>query len=91
MNIADMAQNSLALLMMISWFRFARFDVLEDRRSAGVLELSYCHGNRVLDSGQSPTHPPTLSFPRITGDFIFGFMERRPAQLLVSSMIWAEI
>jgi hypothetical protein len=62
MNIAGMAQNSLALLMMISWFRFARFDVLEDRRSAGVLELSYCHGNRVLDSGQSPTHPPTLSF-----------------------------
>jgi hypothetical protein len=57
MNIADMAQKFLALLMMTPRFRIPRFDVLEDRGSAGPLEVPFCHGNCLLDPGQSPRLP----------------------------------
>jgi hypothetical protein len=90
MNIADMAQKFLALSMMTRWFRSARFDVLEDRRSADILELPRCHGNRLLGSRQSPTNPPTSLTPRITGDFISLFHGAPPAQLLVSPLIYGE-
>jgi hypothetical protein len=60
MNIAAMAQKFLALLMMISWFRVARFDLLKDSTRPTSLSspvpAPICY--LILDEPQTP--PTTL-------------------------------
>ena len=78
MNIADMAQKFLALLMMIPWFRFARFYVLEAADLAAYLSSLAARATAYLILDKTQPTPPTLLIPRNTGDFIFRFTERRP-------------
>ena len=82
MNIADMAQEFRALVM-IPWLCFARFGLLEDCRTADVLEFPCCHPDRLLDLGQRPTPANFIDSPE-HWRVHFPLTQRRAGQLLVS-------
>jgi len=73
MNIADIAQEFLALLMMISRFRFARFDVLKTAELPTYLSSLVATAIAYLIPHKAQHTPPTSLTPRITGDFISSF------------------
>jgi hypothetical protein len=82
-----MARTFLALLlMMISWFRVAGFDVLEDPDLSDRFELYCSRAARLLDHGR--TARPTERFidsGRHSRRRYLCFMERRAAQLLIGA------
>jgi hypothetical protein len=82
-----MARTFLALLLiMISWFRVAGFDVLEDPDLSDRFELYCSRAAPLLGHGQ--TARPTGRFIDSEGHSrvsYFRVMERRAAQLLIGA------
>jgi hypothetical protein len=93
MNIAGMARRFLALLLiMISWFRVAGFDVLEDPDLSDRFELYCSRAAPLLGHGQ--TARPTEKFIDSAGHSrvsYFRFMEQRAAQRLIGATTLAHI
>jgi hypothetical protein len=84
MNIAGMARKSPALLLMISWFGLAGFDVLEDLDLPDRFELYSSSADLLPDPGQLQNPPTTLSIPRVIRDFAISVSwSGRPPQLLI--------
>ena len=79
-----MARRFLALLLMgTSWFRVARFDVLEDPDSVERFKLQSFHPARLLDHAQTA---------RPTEKLIDSASHTSPAQLVIGSRtLWQHI